>query len=71
MVDDNFYPYVGRYRYCAQCECPGCLKSLWLRVFGQAYLVAAYFPYDCQHHDFEVEIQAAIVPGRFQIYVSG
>ena len=61
---------TGKYRYCAHCECPGCLKSLWMRVFGQEILVAAYFAYDCQYHDFEVNVTASIVPGRHKIYVS-
>ena len=71
LSSNHVYIFVaGKYRYCAHNECPGCLKSLWMRVFGEDVLVAAYFVHDCQYHEFEVTVKASIIPGHYKIYVS-
>ncbi|XP_028392900.1 uncharacterized protein LOC114517402 [Dendronephthya gigantea] len=60
----------GRYRYCEDCECPGCKKSICLRVFGKVHTIASRFSYDCLHHDFEIPLRASEVPGVYKVYIS-
>ena len=39
-------------------------------MFGQDVLVKEFFSYDCQYHDFEVEVNASVVLGSHKVYVS-
>lgn len=39
-------------------------------MFDKVHILAAHFSYDCLYHDFDVPVQASIIPGVHKVYVS-
>ncbi|XP_028409028.1 uncharacterized protein LOC114531613 isoform X2 [Dendronephthya gigantea] len=61
---------TGRYRYCPDCDkCPGCIKSICLRVFDKKYPVAEYFAHDCNYQNFDIQVKTSVTPGRHRVYL--